>query len=174
MSRFDYGALCFFFFLVGMCAGARLQADEMTVPVPPVAWVWDGMHPDPARTPGAIFPTCTADTIKVHGYTATVRNVTEAMKKEVFHRYGIDYSHHADYEVDHGISLELCGSNDILNLWPQPYVGVPYTARHKDVVETHLSSQVKKGKLSLVAAQRMIMEDWVAVYKACCEKKTKG
>ena len=58
-----------------------------------------------------------------------VRNVTSAEKAAVFHSYDLA-GNHTGYcqnddklgcEVDHLISLELGGSNDQANLWPEPY-----------------------------------------------------
>ena len=46
----------------------------------------------------------------------TVRNVPDSVRYAVFAEYGIDYSLHSNYEVDHLISLELGGSNDIADL----------------------------------------------------------
>ena len=50
------------------------------------------------------------------GYTTTVRNVPMKVRKQVFVEYGIPYAQHSGYEVDHLISLQLGGSNDISNL----------------------------------------------------------
>ena len=74
--------------------------------------------PDSACTPGAVLTTNTTIVCKV-GYTKTVRDVSEATKKKVFAEYGIPYSQHSNYEVDHLISLEIGGGNDISNLWPE-------------------------------------------------------
>jgi hypothetical protein len=68
-------------------------------------------------------------------------------------------------EVDHLISLELGGSNDIKNLWPEPYLPRP-GARQKDVLENWLHKQVCSGKMPLSDAQRMIATDWYAPYLA--------
>lgn len=126
-----------------------------------------GVYPDPALTPGDTDPAVTQDTIKEtickHGYTKTVRNVTSAMKKEVFAEYKIK-DHFGDYEVDHFISLELGGSNAIKNLWPESYK-IEWNARKKDVVETYLGHEICQGRISLLDAQKAIREDWVKVYK---------
>ena len=76
--------------------------------------------PDSTCSPGAVLTTDTKIICK-SGYTKTVRNVTEATKKKVFKEYGIPYSQRSNYEVDHIISLELGGSNDISNLYPESY-----------------------------------------------------
>ncbi len=129
-----------------------------------------GVLPDPRLTSGAVDSAVTQanimSTICVHGYTARVRHVTAAEKREDLARY-----HQAlpdwpagPYEIDHLISLELGGSNDIRNLWPEPYTG-PLGARKKDRVENYLHRQVCAGKISLKDAQEEISHDWVKVYE---------
>ena len=74
--------------------------------------------PDSSCTPGAVLST-DASIVCVSGYSSKVRDVSVATKKKVFAEYGISYSSHDNYEVDHLISLELGGSNDTSNLWPE-------------------------------------------------------
>lgn len=130
--------------------------------------------PDPRLTPGAINLTINQKNIKkticVDGYTARtgVRNVPETTKTSVFSEYHINktISH---FEVDHLISLELGGSNDIKNLWPQSYDTKPYNAHLKDTLENKLHSMICTNKISLVAAQKAIATDWVSAYKEYVE-----
>lgn len=102
------------------------------------------------------------------------RHVTEAMKAEVFDRYGYT-GHNADpkcipdahgkrCEIDHLISRELGGADDILNLWPQPYGG-PWNAHMKDRVENRLHVEVCAGRINLLQAQTMIRDDWQGAYR---------
>lgn len=120
--------------------------------------------PDKNCTPGQAFPEVTKDQICVPGYSKSVRNVPEIEKKEVYSEYGI-YSHTTgEYEVDHLISLELGGSNDVSNLWPEP--AEPRPGFHeKDKVENYLHDQVCNGSISLLQAQEEISSDWLGVYK---------
>jgi hypothetical protein len=60
--------------------------------------------PDPACSSGAVLTTDTS-VIYVSGYTQTVRDVPLSEKQQVFAEYGIDWSLHSGYEVDHIISL---------------------------------------------------------------------
>lgn len=121
--------------------------------------------PDPACTPGAILPDATKDKICVPGYSGETRNVTEAEKSKVYAEYGIKTHKAGEYEVDHLISLELGGSNEIANLWPEP--AEPRPGFHeKDKVENYLHEQVCSGALSLQDAQFKISHDWMAVYQA--------
>lgn len=115
--------------------------------------------PDSACTPGAVLTT-DSKVICISGYTKTVRDVSLTTKKAVFAEYGIPYSKHGDYEVDHLISLELGGSNDISNLWPELTKG-DSGSLVKDKLENFLHSQICNGKLSVTDAQSEISSDWV-------------
>ncbi len=117
---------------------------------------------DPACTPGAVLTTSTTTICKT-GYTTTVRDVSVATKKKVFKEYGIDYSLHSNYEVDHLISLELGGSNDISNLFPESYL-IKDNARIKDKLENYLHSKVCSGKMSITEAQKEISTNWLYYY----------
>lgn len=130
--------------------------------VSPFAWSAD--KPDPKLTPGVALDV-PLETLCKPGYAGTVRNVPESEKKAVYKEYGIKFYKGIgkDYEVDHLISLELGGSNDIKNLFPQNYAG-PYGAHQKDLVENWLHRQVCSGKISLKDAQTEISTDWVSVY----------
>ena len=115
--------------------------------------------PDSACTPGAVYTTNTK-VICVVGYTKTVRNVSTATKKKVFQEYGIPWSKRSNYEVDHLISLEIGGSNDISNLFPESYV-IKNGARVKDSFENYLHKQVCKGSMTIQEAQHEIATDWL-------------
>ena len=116
--------------------------------------------PDPACSPGAVLTTDIKTICKV-GYTKTVRNVSTTTKKKVFQEYDIPYSQHSNYEVDHIISLEIGGSNDISNLYPESYK-IQNGARVKDTFENYLHKQVCAGKLSITDAQYQISTDWLS------------
>ena len=121
-----------------------------------------GQLPDSRCTPGSIDPAVTqADihrTICVSGYTARVRPheyLTERFK------YGIAYPayrvlHSRRTELDHLVPLELGGSNDATNLWPES----PPTPNPKDKVENALNHAVCSGRVSLAAAQQAIAANW--------------
>ncbi len=122
----------------------------------------DGL-PDSACTPGAIIPSATKAAICVSGYAHSVRNVPESEKIQAYQQYGIAHHTAGQYEVDHLVSLELGGSNDIANLWPE--LASPTPGFHqKDEVENYLHDQVCQGAISLQQAQREIATNWLAVY----------
>jgi hypothetical protein len=102
--------------------------------------------PDRGLTPGAALHV-TAAQVCVPGYAGRVRDVPDSEKEAVYQRYGVVHVPYA-HEVDHLISLEVGGSNDIRNLWPEPYAG-RWGARTKDVLENRLHQLVCSGTLSL-------------------------
>jgi hypothetical protein len=127
-----------------------------------------GVLPDRRCSPGAYDPGVTqaniGATICVPGYSESVRNVPESEKRAVYTEYGI--THHApySYEVDHIVSLELGGSNDIANLYPESY-SIANGARVKDRLENALHRAVCEGRVPLRTAQRQIATNWLAAYR---------
>jgi hypothetical protein len=120
--------------------------------------------PDAACTPGAIFTGATTDQICQSGYASSVRNVPTSEKDQVYGEYGISSHGPGQYEVDHLVSLELGGSNDIANLWPEAAQPTP-GFHQKDEVENYLHDQVCGGSISLHDAQVEIATNWLAVYQ---------
>ncbi len=122
----------------------------------------NGALPDTACTPGAVMET-NVQTICQSGYSGSVRNVPSSEKDQVYAEYGIASHTTGEFEVDHLVSLELGGSNDIANLWPE--AASPKPGFHeKDKVENYLHAQVCSGKMSLADAQYQIANNWLAVY----------
>jgi len=141
--------------LVAACIVLCMKASANPIPIIPNAKL----------TPGATNPVATLKAICVKGYTAGkgIRNVSEATKRQVFAEYNISpKSDH--FEIDHLISLELGGSNDIKNLWPQSYDTAPLNAHTKDALEDHLHALVCSGKVKLSTVQKDIATDWTAAY----------
>jgi hypothetical protein len=135
---------------------------QVTGIVPTSCHAGAGPSPDPACTPGAIDPAVTqqniATTICRSGYTTKVRpptDQTNKLKAEMYKAYGIRSG--TTSELDHLVSLELGGSNDTANLWPE----VGSLPNPKDKVENDLHRAVCSGKVTLAAAQRAIAADWM-------------
>ena len=123
----------------------------------------NGRYPDPACTPGAAIAGVTADQVCTPGYASSVRNVPTAEKGRIYAEYGIASHAAGQYEIDHFVSLELGGSNDPSNLWPE--AASPKPGFHeKDQVENYLHDRVCANGMSLAEAQREIATDWYAVY----------
>lgn len=115
-----------------------------------------GLLPDPACTPGSVRAGVTVRQICTPGYARSVRNVSEALKREIYAEYGIASHRPYSYEVDHLVSLELGGDNSSANLWPEAAPGY----HQKDAIENELHDAVCAGRVSLRAAQRQIARDW--------------
>jgi hypothetical protein len=129
--------------------------------------------PNPQLTPGDADPSISVSDLCPTANPSLRRNVSAAEKAQVFEEYGLA-GNHTGYcenddphgcEVDHLISLELGGSNDIKNLWPQPYAGTIWNAHVKDKLENRLHAMVCSGEISLKDAQHEIATDWVAAYR---------
>lgn len=119
--------------------------------------------PDRACTPGALIVAAMASQICVPGYTKLVRSVSSAEREAVFAEYDLPSHAPGAFEVDHLISLELGGSNDIANLWPE--LASPSPGFHeKDRVENELHARVCAGTLALADAQRAIAWNWIDLF----------
>lgn len=123
------------------------------------------MFPNAQLTPGDVL-TQNANVVCVSGYASSVRNVSVSLKRTVYLSYGIDKKIGEDFEVDHLISLQLGGSNDLKNLWPQSGTTLPLNYHVKDRLEGALHDLVCAGQISLEDAQRGIAQNWGAMYKA--------
>lgn len=124
--------------------------------------------PDPACTPGVLNPAVTqaniGSTICKRGWTATIRppvSYTDRIKRQSIQAYGLPPTTRG--ELDHLASLELGGSpTAVANLWIEPG-SIP---NPKDAVEGALNHAVCSGRVTLAAAQRAIMTDWVTAEHA--------
>ncbi len=114
-------------------------------------------------------PLVTKAEICVSGYSSGVRDVPTSVKDQVYAEYGITHHTSGEYEVDHFVSLELGGSNDISNLWPE--AASPKPGFHeKDKVENYLHDQVCSGAMTLQTAQIAIATNWLDVYDSMPSK----
>jgi len=124
----------------------------------------DSYYPNPEQTPGDVVTT-DEKVVCEPGYAGSVRHVTRSEKVMVYGWYGLSFPQaKGAYEFDHFISLELGGSNDPKNLWPEPAEPTP-GFHEKDVVENYLHHEVcVTHSITLLEAQREIRTDWYAVY----------
>ena len=131
--------------------------------------------PDPKCTPGSITPLVTtsnlSSTICRRGYSASVRppvSLTEPAKYALMRAYGLTGSP-SQYEFDHLIPLELGGSSNLANLWPEPNQGTPselnpyshYGLNAKDGVESQSNYAVCDKGYPLALAQQEMAQNWV-------------
>lgn len=149
----------------------------LAAPVTPIWAVDPGPDlPDREITPGVADPDATVNDNGprdiCHTTTGNVRATLQPeTKRQAFANYGITGNCAAfcsglqGCEIDHLISLELGGSNEVGNLWPQQYDGKVWNAHVKDKLENTLHGLVCRGSLTLSEAQRAISTDWIAAFK---------
>jgi hypothetical protein len=105
------------------------------------------------------LPDATKEQICTPGYAKSMRSVAQTTKEKVYVAYGILSRKNGEYAIDHLISLQLGGSNEIKNLWP--LAAEPKSK--KDKVENYLHAQVCDGKMPLKDAQTAIATNWKSV-----------
>src|SRR5574338_450219 len=129
--------------------------------------------PDSAKTRGVARAGLTQARICGIRWGRDERHVTDAMKQQVFAAYGysgyddprcIPDAHGRRCEIDHLISRELGGADEVANLWPQSYGSSPWNAVLKDKLENRLHNEVCAGRLTLASARRMMVTDWREAY----------
>ena len=118
-----------------------------------------GQLPDPRCTPGAYDPVITTAVLCSAGYSTRsyrppVYQTSRFKYESAYPAYGLASGTRT--ELDHLVSLELGGSNDASNLWPEQ----PPTPNPKDAVENELHAAVCAGQVKLAAAQRAIARNW--------------
>ncbi len=125
-----------------------------------------GANPDRACSPGAYYSGLTKRTICSGTFrTSSVRNVSDGTKHAVEIEYGLKpIAYGSALEIDHIVSLELGGSNDPANLYPERADAAP--GYHvKDLLENKLHDMVCGGDIALRDARRQIATDWQKLYK---------
>jgi len=155
-------SLAFIYLLVLLISCGQTSVSHHLDRIATTCWI-NGEFPDVHCTPGATFPNVMTNQICTPGYTQTVRNVSTSIKTAVYAEYGIIAHKTGQYEIDHFIPLELGGSNDAKNLWPEAALPVP-GFREKDRVENYLHNLVCNGKITLQEGQKEISTNWREVY----------
>jgi hypothetical protein len=125
----------------------------------------DPILPNAKLTPGVFRKDLTVAKICKIKWGLDKRHVTESMKQQVFKEYGIDPTRHADFEVDHLVSRELGGADDVRNLWPESYVTLPWNAHLNDRLENHLHELLCAKQITLEEGHKEITYDWTKTYK---------
>lgn len=107
--------------------------------------------------------------------TPTIRDVPESVKMSAYVRQGIQGNHQGlcdgfrGCEVDHRVSLEAGGSNDLSNLIVAPYFGACNMAM-KDVLENKIHRLICSDQLSVTQGQEYLYNDWETAYKLYINK----
>jgi len=125
----------------------------------------DPLEPSRSLTPGATRQVDLREVCGAAPQTATPRVIPVSVQRQVFQEYGMSGVPSKDYEVDFLITPELGGSDDIHNLWPEPYYSTVWNAHVKDELEDRLYEMVCNGELDLRTAQQDISSDWILAYK---------
>jgi len=121
--------------------------------------------PDRQCSPGGYYKKLTKAVICSAGFrTSDYRHVPTAEKHQVEQEYGLAAkSYGSTLEIDHIVSLELGGSNDPANLFPEEANAHP--GYHvKDKLENKLHQLVCAGTLNLRRTQRQIATNWISLY----------
>jgi hypothetical protein len=125
-----------------------------------------GPNPDRACSPGAYYSGLTKAVLcSASFHTSSIRNVPESEKFAVEAEYGLKPGHYgSSLEIDHIVSLELGGSNDIANLYPEMLNAGP-GYKVKDRLENKVHGMVCAGGITLNATQVGIATNWQVLYK---------
>ena len=128
-----------------------------------------GPLPDRRCSPGAYYSKLTKRVLCSPSFrTGPIRNVPLAVKHQVEAAYGLKpRAYGSTLEIDHIISLELGGSNDPRNLYPERATfadGSP-GFHVKDKLENATHRAVCAGTIGLRTAQRQIAGNWLLLYQ---------
>jgi hypothetical protein len=154
-------AACFLLLMLGLIAQRQITSHELAASRTHSA---TGSIPNRKLTPGAIRSVRITDVCS-QGHSDKNREVPVNIEQKVFQEYGMSGVQEKDYEVDYLITPELGGSDDIQNLWPEPYTATDWSAYVKDALEDRLHQMVCTGQLDLPTAQHEISTDWISAYK---------
>ena len=150
--------------VAGVAVHARRRAERER----PVALLHAEAGPIPNRmlTPGAIRPVTLGEICQSTDDDDLDPSVAPAIQSAVLKEYGIaGAGTQGIYQIDYLVNPQLGGTNDIKNLWPQPYHDGVWNARAKDELEKHLHEMVCNRTVELTVAQREIATDWISAYK---------
>jgi hypothetical protein len=123
-----------------------------------------GFVPDHSLTPGVTRPVSMTEVCSMP-HEEVIKGVSASLRASVFREYGIKAAGANNYEVDYLIAPGLGGTDDIHNLWPEPYRAGTWDAHAKDALEERLHRLVCTRKLDLLTAQHAIAGDWISAYK---------
>jgi hypothetical protein len=121
--------------------------------------------PDSGLTPGATRTVELADICPQSDDDDLDPAVSPSLKEAVFQEYGVTALPVDSFQVDYLINPQLGGTDDVRNLWPEPYRSKVWNARAKDALESRLHNMVCSQQIDLAQAQHEIATNWIAAYK---------
>ena len=132
--------------------------------------------PDAKLTPGQLLSnSATLEQILATGYTKTIRNVPESLKRQVFIAYfGSVPANAGQFEIDHLWSCEMSGAQTAENLWPESYLTQPWNAHVKDRLENYMRNTLRKtlasqGHDAAMAQYNLFFQEmtsnWIQAYQ---------
>jgi hypothetical protein len=120
-----------------------------------------GPEPDRRCSPGAYYARLTKAALCSPGFhSSKLQHLTAAAKRAVEVEYGLTGSSRSALTIDHIVPLELGGSNNVANLYPQR----PPVHQLKQTLDSTLAARVCQGLISLGAARRQIAVNWELLY----------
>jgi hypothetical protein len=147
-----------------LCVAVRYRGNDILHRPSVSSYMQARPVPDSSLTPGVTRPVGLAD-ICPRRLSDLDPVVSPSIQKVVFKEYGIGDVPSKDYQVDYLINPQLGGTDDIRNLWPQPYGTTVWNAHAKDALEDRLYQMVCEKQIDLASAQRDIARDWISAYK---------
>ncbi len=125
------------------------------------------LHPNAVLTPGATIADITADAVCADGYAQDRRARALDRERSGVLGYGLGSANRTEFELDRLIPVELGGSNDSTNLWPEPILEAGKNgAIDKNAIEIQLHDAVCAKHLKLDAAQAAVLH-WTPSTSGC-------
>jgi hypothetical protein len=115
-----------------------------------------GPLPDHACSPGAVYTDVSQAALCTPAYAAAISNRPFTHGTRVFREYAIPRSQQGRYTLDHHVPLDLGGSNDISNIWPE----ATFLRSQKQRLDRKLHRLVCTNQTTLDTAQRAIAANW--------------
>jgi hypothetical protein len=124
-------------------------------------------RPDPRLTPGVVALTDPRAVCKVSKHEPRISPthplIPVSEQLAVFQAYRITPNASKHYSLDFLVPLQLGGSTSIKNVWPiSTTKGVGFN--QKQLLNVRMHILVCHGEMPLAEAQRMMAEDWVALW----------
>jgi hypothetical protein len=124
--------------------------------------------PDDGCTPGAHAPV--TEQIACTAALHPRKDPTTAQRHRAFKDYGVPYSDHAKYELDHRVPVFLHGLTTVKNLWPElntaSATGGGFIHNPKDALEAYVYRAICWSHKMTAAQGVAIFEgDWAKAYR---------